>query len=56
VHALLAAFPAAIRTADAGLAAVAAADQLAWGSLETAATPNPQLHPDPHHHQAHRGG
>jgi len=36
VHALLAAFPADVRAADAELATVAAADQLAWGSLETA--------------------
>ncbi len=36
VHALLAAFPAQVAAADAGLAAVAAADQLAWGSLEAA--------------------
>jgi LuxR family transcriptional regulator, maltose regulon positive regulatory protein len=36
VHALLAGFPAEVRAADAGLAAVAAADQLAWGSLEAA--------------------
>ncbi len=36
VHALLAGFPAGVRAADAGLATVAAADQLAWGSLEAA--------------------
>jgi LuxR family transcriptional regulator, maltose regulon positive regulatory protein len=36
VHALLAPFPADIPGADAGLATIAAADQLAWGSLETA--------------------
>jgi LuxR family maltose regulon positive regulatory protein len=36
VHALLAAFPADARAADAELATVAAADQLAWGSLEAA--------------------
>jgi LuxR family transcriptional regulator, maltose regulon positive regulatory protein len=36
VHALLAAFPAEVRAANAELAAVAAADQLAWGSLEAA--------------------
>jgi LuxR family maltose regulon positive regulatory protein len=36
VHALLAVFPADIPAADAGLAGVAAADQLAWGSLEAA--------------------
>ena len=35
-HALLAAFPADAPAADAGLATVAAADQLAWGSLEAA--------------------
>jgi LuxR family maltose regulon positive regulatory protein len=36
VHTLLAAFPADVRAADAELAAAAAADQLAWGSLEAA--------------------
>jgi LuxR family transcriptional regulator, maltose regulon positive regulatory protein len=36
VHALLAEFPADVPVADAELAAVAAADQLAWGSLEAA--------------------
>jgi LuxR family transcriptional regulator, maltose regulon positive regulatory protein len=36
VHALLAAFPAGAPATDAELATVAAADQLAWGSLETA--------------------
>jgi LuxR family maltose regulon positive regulatory protein len=36
VHALLAGFPAAARAADAELAAVAAADELAQGSLEAA--------------------
>jgi LuxR family maltose regulon positive regulatory protein len=36
VHTLLAGFPAGARTADAELAAVAAADELALGSLETA--------------------
>jgi LuxR family maltose regulon positive regulatory protein len=36
VHALLAAFPADVPAADAELATVAAADQLAWGSLEAA--------------------
>jgi LuxR family transcriptional regulator, maltose regulon positive regulatory protein len=36
VHELLAAFPVDVRAADAGLATVGAADQLAWGSLETA--------------------
>jgi LuxR family transcriptional regulator, maltose regulon positive regulatory protein len=35
-HELLAGFPADAAAADAGLAAVAAADQLAWGSLEAA--------------------
>src|SRR5580693_7016745 len=36
VHELLAGFPAGLLTADAGLAAVAAADELAQGSLEAA--------------------
>ncbi len=36
IHVLLGAFPAEVRATDAGLAAVAAADQLAWGSLEVA--------------------
>ena len=36
VHALLAEFPADVPVADAELAAVAAADQLAWGSLDAA--------------------
>jgi LuxR family maltose regulon positive regulatory protein len=36
VHALLAGFPADVRAADAELAALAAADELAQGSLETA--------------------
>jgi LuxR family transcriptional regulator, maltose regulon positive regulatory protein len=36
VHALLAAFPADVRAADAELATMAAADQLTWGSLEAA--------------------
>jgi hypothetical protein len=36
VHALLAGFPADVRAADAELATVAAADLLAWGSLEAA--------------------
>jgi LuxR family maltose regulon positive regulatory protein len=35
-HELLAGFPASVRAADAGLAAVAAADELAYGSLEAA--------------------
>jgi LuxR family maltose regulon positive regulatory protein len=36
IHELLAGFPVQVRAADAELAAVAAADELAWGSLETA--------------------
>jgi LuxR family transcriptional regulator, maltose regulon positive regulatory protein len=36
IHELVAGFPAALLSSDAGLAAVAAADQLAQGSLETA--------------------
>jgi len=36
IHELLAGFPAGLLSSDAGLAAVAAADQLAQGSLETA--------------------
>jgi LuxR family transcriptional regulator, maltose regulon positive regulatory protein len=36
LHALLAGFPAGLRTADAELAAVAAVDELAHGSIETA--------------------
>jgi len=36
VHELLAAFPAEARAADAELAALAAGDELAWGSLEAA--------------------
>ncbi len=35
-HELLTGFPASVRAADAGLAAVAAADELAYGSLEAA--------------------
>src|SRR5260370_12301830 len=35
-HELLAGFPPRVRTADAGLAAVAAADELAYGSLDAA--------------------
>ncbi len=35
-HELLAGFPPSVRSADAGLAAVAAADELAYGSLEAA--------------------
>jgi LuxR family transcriptional regulator, maltose regulon positive regulatory protein len=58
VHELLAGFPSEVRAADPGLAAVAAADELVYGSVEAAqrhlsmAERGPVLVPDARHGQA----